>query len=553
MTDRHIGRYALVRILARGGMADVWIGKVFGGGGFKKVVAIKILSPDKLDHETYQRALTDEAKITVALKHPNIVDLYDFNFEGDKPYLVMEYVEGTELRDLVRFARSKNIRFPLTAAFFIASEISKALGFAHDRIDPETGLALKIVHRDVSPSNILISTQGQVKLSDFGVAKSTLQSSVTQVGEIKGKFRYMSPEQAKGEALDHRSDIYSLGLVFYECLFGEPAYNRETDTQVFEAARTGKVSYPPDCDPYLKAILEKLLSVKVENRYSDLKDFRRDLGEYLVSHGKKMEQEEFRLYLEGLDIPQFKFAAMIHSEVADWNPLPSSQILEKTGTMRTIGDLEKEKAGWWNWRWTAGTVLSLSLTGMILFGYWKKQDANNTTPLASSAEPQPAALNEMASLKIQTIPADATIKATYGNKTLIQPGPLNLNDIPVGEMVDVTATKKGLQTVSKSIRLTEFAPNQEITLTLPEIKKLEVVFNAEPFAQVSFPGHAAQETPFTTSGLTPGNYDITFIHEPSGRRITATLTGGQGGRYRCFANMNISDAATPPSAICKPF
>src|SRR3989338_1788733 len=219
MVFQQFGRCALVKMIGRGGMADVWIGKVHWAGGFEKIVAVKILSPDQVDKEEYQRALKDEACVQAHLKHPNIVDVYDHNFEAENPYLVMEYVEGGELREVLRMLRREKRILPLPLAAFVVSEIAKALSFAHDRRNPKSGEPFHIVHRDVSPSNILLSIHGDVKLSDFGIAKSSLQSSVTQVGQIKGKFRYMSPEQAEGNPLDRRSDVFSLGLVFYECLF----------------------------------------------------------------------------------------------------------------------------------------------------------------------------------------------------------------------------------------------------------------------------------------------------------------------------------------------
>src|SRR5579885_1202373 len=292
MAAGRVGRYALVKLIGRGGMADVWIGKVQGAVGFEKIVAIKLLAPEQVDKEEYQRALTDEARIQVHLKHPNIVDVYDLNFEAENPYLVMEYVEGIELREVLRYLKSERKTLPLSLAAFIAIEIAKALAFAHEKKNPETGEPLHIVHRDVSPSNILISIHGDVKLSDFGIAKSALQSAVTQVGQIKGKFRYMSPEQAEGQPLDARSDIFSLGLVFYEELFGAPAYDDPSDIGILQKARKGQVTVPADTAPDLKRIFDKLLARKSKDRYADLKTFIHELSDFLKKSGEGIGDRE---------------------------------------------------------------------------------------------------------------------------------------------------------------------------------------------------------------------------------------------------------------------
>src|SRR5262245_37496853 len=139
MEAQRVGRYALVKLIGRGGMADVWVGKAFGASGFEKIVAIKLLAPYNVDKEDYQRALTDEARILVHLKHPNIVDVYDLNFEAENPYLVMEFVEGTELRDVLRALRARNQKLPLKHANYVIAEVAKALAHAHERKDPQTG------------------------------------------------------------------------------------------------------------------------------------------------------------------------------------------------------------------------------------------------------------------------------------------------------------------------------------------------------------------------------------------------------------------------------
>ncbi len=332
MPGTHLGRYALVKQIGRGGMADVWIGKTQGAAGFEKIVAIKLLPPDQVDREDYQRALTDEARIQAHLKHPNIVDVYDLNFESENPYLVMEYVEGIELRDLLKGLRKEERPLSVAAAGFIALEVATTLQFAHERRNQESGEPLQIVHRDVSPSNVLLSLQGDVKLSDFGIAKSILQSARTQVGQIKGKFRYMSPEQAEGGMIDHRSDIFSLGLVFYECLFGAPAYDDPSDVRILQMARKGEVIPPATASPDLKRILARLLAVRVQDRYDELKEFKRDLSDFLRKTGQAMDREAFAEYLQGLRLKPFQEAVSLRREAEDWSPRASTRLLPSSSS-----------------------------------------------------------------------------------------------------------------------------------------------------------------------------------------------------------------------------
>lgn len=487
--QQKIGRYALVKMIGRGGMADVWIGKVRGAGGFEKIVAVKILSPDQVDKEEYQRALTDEARVQVHLKHPNIVDIYDLNFEAENPYLVMEYVEGVELREVLRMLRKEKRTLPFPIAVFIVSEIAKALVFAHERNNPDSGEPLHIVHRDVSPSNILLSIHGDVKLSDFGIAKSSLQSGVTQVGQIKGKFRYMSPEQAEGTALDRRSDIFSLGLVFYECLFGAPAYEGPSDVTVLQMARAGEVVLPKEIDPRLHKILSRLIAQKAEGRYGNLREFAKDLADFTKSIGEMADRESLSQYLCGLDLARFHDAATARRQAEAWSPETTSNIkvLDQTGRIVTLAGETKIIPGR-RWRLAAGIaglVLILGTAAVVFRAMNRGQQGTSELPKAQVASTAPA---------------------------------------------------------------TSQTP---VTAPAPEPKKLRVSFNADPYAEVSIPGQFSDiETPASKS-LPPGDYTVAFRHAASGRTATARLKGANGGSYVCVADMAVSDPSQPPTASCR--
>ena len=218
MTPIPFGRFLLFERVAIGGMAEVFKGRVVAAEGFEKYVAIKRILPDLAADERFVKMLLTEARIHSALSHRNIVQIHDLGIsENGEYFIVLEYVEGYDLRIITeQLARDKEI-IPEALSLYIAAEVAEGLHFAHEMRGPD-GQALGLVHRDVTPSNVLISFAGEVKLSDFGLAKRRHDNSV--VGSLKGNLAYMSPEQAKQAPLDRRTDIFSLGALLFELLTG---------------------------------------------------------------------------------------------------------------------------------------------------------------------------------------------------------------------------------------------------------------------------------------------------------------------------------------------
>jgi serine/threonine protein kinase len=195
-------------------MAEIHLAKTKGIAGFEKYCALKMIHPNFAEDDQFIQMLVDEAKIAVQLTHGNIAQTFDLGRVGETYYITMEYVDGADLYKILRRASEQDLEMPLDVCAFIAKEIASALDHAHRKRD-HTGKALGIVHRDVSPQNVLISYAGEVKLVDFGIAKATMKVRQTAVGVIKGKYYYMSPEQAWGDPIDYRSDIFSAGIVLY--------------------------------------------------------------------------------------------------------------------------------------------------------------------------------------------------------------------------------------------------------------------------------------------------------------------------------------------------
>ena len=266
-------RYRIERYLTEGGMGAIYIGKKLGPGGFEKEVVLKQLLPEYTSRPEFRDLFFREAKISATLDHANIVHTFDLVESDESLFIVMEYVRGVDLRTIVRRARLRRRELAPAAAIHIVLDVLAGLGYAHARRDAN-GASLGIIHRDVSPSNILCSAQGEVKLSDFGIAKASTHSSVFY--RVRGKVGYMSPEQARNEAVDHRSDLYSLGVCLYEALTGERLFvgDLSTPPDVIYGQPVLPLSQKrPGLPPALDEVLVKALAPKPDERYQDATAF----------------------------------------------------------------------------------------------------------------------------------------------------------------------------------------------------------------------------------------------------------------------------------------
>lgn len=238
-----LGDYEIVSHVTSGGMAALYLGRRPGARGFAKSVAIKVVHERLSEEEDIQRMFVDEAILSSHLSHPNIVHVEEFGESDKHLYLVMEYVDGCSLTDLLKHLLKHGRMLTVTHAVRIAIEVAAGLHAAHESTDGD-GRPLHVVHRDVSPGNVLLSKAGHIKMIDFGIATSSAQANESIEGNFKGKFRYMSPEQASGKPLDRRSDIYSLGLVLWELLTGQAALKSATNLGILELARDPKIAPP---------------------------------------------------------------------------------------------------------------------------------------------------------------------------------------------------------------------------------------------------------------------------------------------------------------------
>ncbi len=286
-----VGPYFLKKKIAQGGMAELYLAEYIREYGFKRIVIIKKILPHLAQNQDFLDMFIREARLAAKLQHPNIVQIFDLIEALDTRFIAMEYIDGKNLHEIMVIVQKG---LPVDMSIYIIQKISMGLYYSHTKVDDKTGKPLYIVHRDVNPQNMLISYKGEVKISDYGISKAKSEPSFTQVGVIKGKLSYLSPEQALGKEVDHQADIYALGIILYEILAGKKLYKFDNE---LEAIRTIPVmEIPditlerPDVPKELKMVLDKCLEKDKTKRYQTAKELHNDLVK--VKHDFKMRYNE---------------------------------------------------------------------------------------------------------------------------------------------------------------------------------------------------------------------------------------------------------------------
>jgi serine/threonine protein kinase len=283
------GKYFLLERINVGGMAEVFRAKAFGVEGFERLVAVKRILPNIAEDKEFIRMFIDEAKLAVQLNHANIAQIFDLGVVDGSYYIALEHVHGRDLRAIFDRCRQLGEAMPVAEACFVVMKVCEGLDYAHNKRD-QSGRELNLVHRDVSPQNVLVSFEGEVKLIDFGIAKAAGKGSKTQAGILKGKFGYMSPEQVRGMPIDRRSDVFSCGIVLYELLTGERLFVGESDFSTLEKVRNVEIlppsTYNRKIPDELERIVLKALAKDVDDRYQNAIDLHDELQAFVYTAGE---------------------------------------------------------------------------------------------------------------------------------------------------------------------------------------------------------------------------------------------------------------------------
>jgi serine/threonine protein kinase len=328
-----LGSFEIVRRLARGGMAEIFLARTSGPSGFEKLVVLKKILPKYAGKPKFVQLFLDEARLAASLDHPHIAQVYDIGMSDGSYFFTMEYLHGQDMRAILHRTWRTGERFAIEHAVQVARHVASALHFAHDKQGPD-GVSLGIVHRDVSPSNVIVTYDGATKLLDFGVAKTTARTVRTRTGALKGKISYMSPEQARGAPIDRRSDIYSLGIVLWEMITTQRLYRGENDLATLQLIITQPPKPPssvrPDIPPELERIVLRALAQDPDERYATAEQLVTDLDELAREH--KLKQTSNALAATVSQLFALELGAWRDARAAG---VPLAEHLHDTGDMTT--------------------------------------------------------------------------------------------------------------------------------------------------------------------------------------------------------------------------
>jgi|GEM_PF-2050433 len=299
-TELSDGRYVLRDRLKRTGMAEVWLAEQRGMHGFSKTVIVKMIHPDLNEQHEARSRFFDEARFASKIRHPNVVEIYDFGEQDGVFYLVMEYIQGYDLEALIEQCKKKQSSIPIALICRLMADALKGLQIIHT-IRDDRGQLLELVHRDISPQNLVVASSGVIKIIDFGVVKAREKSSRTRTGVIVGKLQYMSPEQLSSEELDARSDVFSLGLVMYELLTLEPRFRGSNLLEIFYEALNEPmpdvVAKRRDCPPDIVECVKRSLAQKKAERFQNAQEMQRALEAHLIQQGIAVTESDLAGYL----------------------------------------------------------------------------------------------------------------------------------------------------------------------------------------------------------------------------------------------------------------
>lgn len=300
---RRVGKYRIVSELGRGGMANVYLALSRSAGGVSKLVVLKALRQEIAEEPGALRMFLDEARLAAQLNHPNVVQTYEVGTEADRHVIVMEHLEGQPLSRILRLAQGVDRQLSEGMFLYIIIGLLEGLHYAHELKSYE-GEPLRLVHRDVSPQNVFVTYDGQVKVLDFGIAKAATSSSQTTTGVIKGKIAYMAPEQMSGAPLDARADVFSVGCILWAGVTGQKLWKDLTDIQVVKKVLAGEIPNPrtvnPECSEELARITMKALAIEPENRYPTARALQLELEKYVEQEGLHVKRREVGEFISKL-------------------------------------------------------------------------------------------------------------------------------------------------------------------------------------------------------------------------------------------------------------
>ena len=451
------GRYFLVDKIAVGGMAEVFKAKSFSTGGFEKLLVIKRILGHLSNNDEFISMFIDEARISVELQHPNLVQVYDFGKLRDNYFIAMECVEGKDVKSILRKLAERRKLLPTEFAVYIAHETAKGLDYAHKKTNIK-GEPLGIVHRDISPSNILLSYEGDVKIADFGIAKAEIGVYDTKDGVLKGKFEYMSPEQASGTRVSARSDIFAAGIILHEMLTGRRLFKTDSDLKTLEKVKTVDIKAPSEVNPAVPVRLDQIvmraLQQDPDNRYEDAKSFQQALLEFMYPSTPDLTRESLGHFLREIFLEEITdernrleegsrvAIQMYESEPEieldeDWEPRATGN----TGTLNVAPSRAPLLIG--------GAFVVLALLGVIGFLAWTLSQEPTTVVVEKEVDKSPT----VGAVQLRIVPDEAEVKVFLGDAMISEQHAFLYEQVPPEEDLELRVEAPGFQPWSETVHV----------------------------------------------------------------------------------------------------
>lgn len=519
------GKYTLIRKLAVGGMAELFLALQRSVAGFEKLIVVKRVLPHLVKDESFIEMLLAEARIAATLNHPNVAHIYDVGSVDGQFYIAMEHIHGEDLRSLVRQMKKMNVTaFPLEHALAIVLGCCAGLAYAHDKKDLD-GEPMGIVHRDVSPQNILVTFTGDVKLVDFGIAKAGRgQMEDTGSGQLKGKVPYMSPEQAQGENLDKRSDIFSLGIILFELCTGRRLFRGQNEMETLRKIVEEEYPRPrelnPNLSPRLEEIILRALEKSLDRRYQTARDMQADLEDYIRAEQLKVSSLSLGTWMQDLFREKLDQQKQLLQEGRQLAEVIAAQVAEeeREGSLGGASGSHVRQKPASKLPWILMAILMLAGVGAGVL--WFLQPPETVVPTGPGV------------IAIESTPPGAAIWIDGERRP--DRTPAAIRELPVGARYAVKLTHDGFAPHMEDVELTEAEPTRSLNVTLrrPSASDFAVirVRTIPSGASVLLDGRATGlTTPATVPEVTPGEaHTLALALEGYvSRNETVTLVAGQ--------------------------
>lgn len=474
---RQFGRYTLLRRLAVGGMAELFLALQRSVAGFEKLIVIKRILHSMNHDEAFIKMLLHEARIAATLSHPNIVQVFDVGQAEGRYFVAMEHIHGEDIQAIVRAMKKKDLaEFPIEHALSVVIGVCAGLAYAHEKGDLD-GKSLAIVHRDISPRNVLVSFTGDVKIVDFGIAKSGYTATEETLSpQIKGKAPYMSPEQACGQRLDHRSDIFSLGIVLFELTTGKRLFKGTSEfmtlTMICESQYPRPSAIKPGYPPRLERIVMRALAKNIEARYQSARQMQADLEAFALEERIQVSQVNLTAWMQSLfedKLAQQKEALQDVKQLAD---VIAAQALAAEKTAPKLSALPSymtsapkaprssrppKRASALPWL----LVMTFAIAGVAYFYFYHRHLDGLRAALTAATRAQRA---PEGSLDIATEPDGCAIWINGDLRP--ETTPARIERLPFGRELSVKLTKEGFEPHREAVVLRDGEPSKRIDATL---------------------------------------------------------------------------------------